>query len=123
MVVGSATEEQVSRGARRGAFMSNKQISEAAARGRKVTFAFLSSQPAHEVIGYVVGMDDYHWMVASVVPEPAPEQDPIAIVLVHKSADMISLSSRNSFDQETQEVQKALTDIGGAFWDYCTRNR
>lgn len=103
---------------RSGAFMSNKQIAKAATHGRLVTFQFLSTNPAHEVTGYVVGMDDYHWMVASVLPEDLRSEDEVlALSLVHKSrVDMVRLASRGTLDQEEVTVQLALDAIGGSFW-------
>lgn len=108
---------------RRGSFMSDRQIAQAAINGRRVTFRFLSSQPAHEITGYIVGMDDYHWMVASVVPEaerPNPTDPPVLNALVHKSqVDMIRLWPLSSIGDEPEPVQTLLSQIGGAFWRYC----
>lgn len=104
---------------RRGSFLSDKQVVEASRRGRHVTFKVLKSQPAHEVVGYVVGMDDYHWMVAcpQVIEVVSPRgEDLIKIRLVHKSADLIELDTKNTLDSLSVEHQDAIKKIGESFW-------
>lgn len=110
---------------RRGSEVSDKQIAQAAINGRRVTFRFLSTQPSQEVTGYVVGMDDYHWMVATVVPseERKANEPPVFNALVHKSrVDIIRLWPVSSIDAEDEPVQTLLHQVGGAFWRYCERH-
>lgn len=107
---------------RRGSNVSDRQIAGAASRGRKVTFQFLTANPGHEVSGYIVGMDDYHWMVASVVPESTRVQgdSPIALSLVHKSrVDLIRLHDASTINKESESAQAALVEVGQKFWRFC----
>jgi hypothetical protein len=108
---------------RRGSMVSDKQIAQAALRGRQVTFKFLRTQPAHEIGGYVVGMDDYHWLVAIVIPEALREGDQsVSLSLVHKTADVINLASVATREHEDREARTALASLGQDFWDFCERN-
>ena len=119
-----AAEPKARRSERRGAAVSSKQIAKAALHGRKVTMKFLRSQPAHEVNGYVVGMDDFHWLVASVIPAYLRVGDEtVSLSLIHKSsADVIGLASDSTLNLEDTDTQKALTRLGGAFWSWCEEN-
>lgn len=105
--------------------MSNKEIVRAATEGRKVVFRFFSAQPYHEVSGYIVGMDDYHWRIAS--PLPRGDRDAttsVAILLVHKARpDVIEVGAINQLGLEDLVVQDETRKIGGAFWRHCERNR
>lgn len=119
---GASVDDRRDQRRRRGSDLSDKQIAHAAMRGRKVTFQYFSTQPAHELTGYIVGMDDYHWMVASVV-SPVSHDDLIVNTLVHKSrVDMIRLHPDSTIDKETPEVQEAIRQVGQAFWHYCEKN-
>jgi len=70
-------------------------------------------------------MDDYHWMISTVV---APEKrensgEPVVNVLVHKArADIIALSPESTLETEEPLVLEALVRIGGAFWRHCESN-
>lgn len=113
------------RRARRGSEISDRQVAQAAIRGRQVVFRWLNTQPQHEVRGYVVGMDDYHWMVAVPLPEEMLQDDggdPIAIHLVHRSASLIVLPPQATLAFEPTVVQDALRRIGQKFWQYCESN-
>lgn len=110
---------------RRGSEVSDKQIAQAAMNGRRVTFRFVSTQPSQEVTGYVVGMDDYHWMVATVVPEESRKkgEPPVYNALVHKSrVDIIRLWPVSTIETEDQAAQSLLHSIGGKFWRYCEKH-
>lgn len=109
---------------RRGSFLSDKQVTDASRRGRTVTFKVLKSQPAHEVTGYVVGKDDYHWMVACpqiLEIAQSEDRDLIKIRLVHKSADLIELDTKDSLSGLAQEHRDAIKKIGEPFW--ASQNR
>jgi hypothetical protein len=101
--------------------MSDRQIAKAATSGKRITFRFLSSQPFHEVSGYVVGMDDYHWLIASVLPEEerAETDEKISISMVHKSRVDLILIGRKALQAEP--VADAITSVGQGFWDHCDR--
>jgi hypothetical protein len=107
--------------------MSNKQITHAALKGRKVTFRFLGSQPYHEVAGYIVGLDDYHWLVATPVPVTewgaSQTDEPITVAMVHKGrADLILISSTSLLAAEHSLVRTAVEKIGTPFWETLLRN-
>lgn len=109
------------RRSRRGSDASDRQIANAAMRGRRVIFMWLATQPRHEIQGYVVGMDDYHWLVASPIPESDRTQgeDPITLSLVHRTASVIKLPPQEALTSETNEVQEAVRRVGQGFWSYC----
>lgn len=101
--------------------MSDKQIARAATLGKRITFRFLSSHPYHEVSGYVVGMDDYHWLIASVLPEEdrAKSDEKISISMVHKSrVDLILIGPQAL---KTEPVSDEIISVGQGFWDHCDR--
>ena len=109
---------------RRGSFLSDKQVTDASRRGRTVTFKILKSQPGHEATGYVVGKDDYHWMVACprlLEVARTEGEDIITVVLVHKSADLIELGVSNTLDSLSEEHQVAIKKIGEPFWSSQNR--
>lgn len=108
-----------------GAHMSTKQIAKAALAGRKATFKYLHTMPVQEVVGYFVGMDDFHFLVASVIPEGdrASEDQLISTSLIHKaSADIIGLASESTLDSELPAVRAGIAAIGDPFWQWCARN-
>jgi hypothetical protein len=108
------TEAAVAQPDRIGSSMSSKQIAYAATAGRQVTFLFLAA--AHAITGYVVGMDDYHWLVARV------QDEKILPCLIHKgSADVIELAPEATFDSETDVIKIGVTELGRGFWDFCER--
>jgi len=95
---------------RSGSAMSTRQLVYAATHGRKVTFQF---GPDDDEQGYIVGMDDYHWMLA--VPTWDTEH-PVEVVLVHKgSAGRIKISQADDLSTERPLVQQAVDRIGGRF--------
>jgi len=108
--------------AKRGASLSTKQIEQASLRGRLVGFKFFSTQPAHEVWGYIVGMDDYHWMVASRsidAPTPSTEQPkPVTLILLHKSKiDAVVLQTEVTLESEPVDIREAVSAVGNPYWD------
>lgn len=73
----------------RGSDMSSKQLARTVLHGRSVTFRFPSGDA---VIGYLCGMDDFHWMI--VTPDGLKH-------LIHKgSASVITMADTPSFDSE-----------------------
>jgi hypothetical protein len=100
--------------------MSSKQIAYAAVHGRKVTFKFLA--PDHEIVGYVCGQDDYHWLVATTTWEGIGSDPSINTLLVHKSsADIITLSPDSTLEDEVPAVRVAIENVGRGFWSFCER--
>jgi hypothetical protein len=93
---------------KRGSFMSDKQIGRAAALKRRVGFS--SQDFPRKIEGYVVGTDDYHWMV--VVPDDGP-----VTYLVHKSCPLVAISSA----VVDEDIPEWVSAIGGAFWALCRK--
>lgn len=94
---------------RRGAVMSLKQIGRAAAEERKIAF----HTGTLDISGYVVGSDDFHWMVAATHPEYG-----VYTALVHKSCPVVVFTSSTVRD-ESEESQETIRGIGAPFWKYC----
>jgi len=102
--------------------MSTRQLAYAAVNGRLVRFHFLRSEGIHKIIhGYVVGMDDYHVLVAEVThPSDGGEADGIRTTLITKGrVDFIGLDNENSLVEEPEAVRKAVDDVGGKFFQHC----
>jgi hypothetical protein len=90
---------------RQGSSMSAKQISRAAVDHRKLAFN-LVAQPSR-VTGYVVGMDDYHWLVATADD---------SLSLVHKgSAATVEFLPAFLIDED-QPFQTYTKQVGEPFW-------
>lgn len=80
--------------------MSTKQIATSVLGGRKVNFRTLQGP----IEGYVVGADDYHWLVA-VVQGSGPK---VITHLVHKSAPLITLARQPTLDEEPGGIREEL---------------
>lgn len=85
--------------------MSAKQISRAAIDQRKLAFN-LVAQPAR-VTGYVVGMDDYHWLVSTGSD---------GLSLVHKGSAVTVEFLPAFLADEDQPYQTYTKQIGEPFW-------
>lgn len=97
-----------------GSAMSDKQIATAAVTGRKLTFRTGVLVP---IEGYVVGMDDYHWLVA----EPSYEDRGVQTTLIHKSCPLVTFTDE-FLAGEIDEDRQIIRDIGGSFWTFCVTN-
>ena len=94
--------------------MSSKQLAYAATAGRRITFDFLSS--ARTIQGYLVGMDDFHWLVAY------PAHGEVETALLHKGAvDLVVLSGSRILADEDPSIRVAIEEIGRQFLDFCER--
>jgi len=95
-----------------GSTVSTKQIAWAAVNGRSVTF----TTSVGEYSGYVIGMDDYHWVVAD------PTENHFKTRLIHKGLAPVVTVTERLLDEETQQVASAITMAGSAFWKQCRTN-
>lgn len=96
--------------------MSDRQIAYAATSGRKVTFTVVHQE--QPIVGYVVGSDDYHWLVA----DPSGEGDVVTTSLVHKGlAPVATISPVSTLENEPPAVRAAVEGIGRGFWLFCDR--
>lgn len=87
----------------------------AAVDGRKVTFRLATGEP---IIGYVVGMDDYHWHVAHT-----DASQNVVTTLVHKGlAPAVTISPHSTLVNEDSHIQGLVSKIGGGFWRFCQQN-
>lgn len=97
-----------------GSSMSNKQVAYAATSGHQITFNLAHGYEPVE--GYVVGADDYHWMVACV------EDGDINKVIVSKGNTVsLVLSPAPTLSDEPTNIQVAISEIGRGFWLYCDK--
>lgn len=91
-----------------GSEMSRKQLGRAAADGKLITFHRSEYGP---VTGYLVGMDDFHWLVVSTQQEQ---------LLVHKGLTPSLLIHPESTLQGST-IESLVNEIGSAFRSYCMR--
>lgn len=79
--------------------MSDRQIERSVLDGKKITATLASG---HEVVGYVCGKDDYHWMLVALNAE--------STMLVHKSAPLIHINGRSTLDEEpaVEDLKKII---------------
>lgn len=95
--------------------MSSKQIAYCAVHGRPVIFRFIGRDL--DITGYIVGMDDFHFLVA--IPQ---EDDSISVQLIHKAAaDVIELTNRPTLQDESPAIRVGVENVGRGFWSYCDR--
>lgn len=112
--------ESISRGNRTvtkkrfGSAMSDKQIARAAVEGRKLIFRTGVLIPLG---GYVVGMDNYHWLIAA----PSEGDTSVQTSLIHKSCPLVTFTSEY-LSGEISEDRKEIQRIGSPFWRYCIDN-
>jgi hypothetical protein len=101
--------------------MSDRQMARAAVDGRLITFVQeLRSSYAEldrSISGFLVGMDDYHWLI---VPEDIPGEDPeLPVVLVHKSCAFVMISSSVRLSSRPESFRTKVRKIGERFWEHC----
>lgn len=96
---------------RQGDVMSGKQIGRAAAEGQKLAF----HTGVLDVAGYVVGSDDFHWLVAATHKEYG-----VYTALVHKTCPVVVFTT-STLEEEPQMDRDVITGIGGPFWAWCER--
>lgn len=93
--------------------MSDRQLARAATSGRRLTITFHTGEP---ITGYLVGSDDFHWLIAHIAYAGADPQ----VTLVHKgSAPRIDICPYPTLDNENAEYQAFVVQIGAGFWSFC----
>lgn len=95
--------------------MSSKQIARAAVKGQRIRFVFNANiDPIH---GYVVGQDDFHWLVAHL------DNNTHKITLIHKgSAALLTISPEPTLRNEDADTQAFVEKAGRGFWLWCDKN-
>lgn len=94
---------------RQGAAMSTKQVARAAHAGIKIAF----HTGVMDFSGYVVGSDDFHWLVASAHPTYG-----VYTALVHKTCPVVVFTS-DLLENEPENDREAIESIGSGFWEWC----
>lgn len=97
-----------------GSAVSTKQIAWAAVNERCVTF----TTSVGEYSGYVIGMDDYHWVIA----DPDGGGTHFKTRLIHKGLAPVVTVTDKTLDQEIEPVVTAVTMAGSAFWSLLRKN-
>lgn len=70
-------------------------------------------------MGYLVGSDDFHWLVAVNDPDSLE----YLLELVHKaSAPRIRIAPQPDLHTETKTFQNFVSQIGQGFWNFCNKN-
>lgn len=108
---GQLNTQTATRPRKTGSAMSDKQIARAAVEGRKIVFYSGVLMP---VEGYVVGMDDYHWLIAT----PSERDLGVQTALVHKTCPLVSFTGE-FLAGEIDEDREKIRSIGRTFWDFC----
>lgn len=96
--------------------MSTKQIQWAVVEGRKVTFH--PGYGLEPVSGYVVAMDDFHWLVAA----PTTTSGEIMTTMVHKRSPVVVISREPTLDGEEAADRVAIAVMGEKFVEYCRQS-
>lgn len=97
--------------------MSTKQMAYAAVKGRKLTVH--GAGGAAPVHGYLVGMDDFHWLLAEITWPGDGGKPQVDTHLIHKSAPRIRISHTTSLSDEHDDVQALVNEIGRSFFAHC----
>lgn len=99
---------------RQGSRMSDRQLARAATSGRRLT---ITLQTGDSLMGYLVGSDDFHWLIAHMRHEHAEPQ----VTLIHKgSTPRIDISPSPTLHNEDEDYQAFVQQIGAGFWAFCT---
>jgi hypothetical protein len=90
---------------------STKAMARAAVDGRLITFSFSEERA---ISGYLIGMDDFHWVIVEMGRGPNTN-------LIHKSVPHVAIGNPN-LANESEEFQKRVREMGEPFWSYCKKN-
>lgn len=102
--------------------MSDRQMARAAVDGRLVIFIQELNTSLNDgdrsIRGFLVGADDYHWMI---IPDDSLrlEDGDLSVILVHKSCPFVMISGSARLGDRPEIDQKRVARIGQGFWDYC----
>lgn len=95
-----------------GSAVSSKQIAWAAVNHRLVRFSTLVGDRS----GYVIGQDDFHWIIATVPQEGSAHQTE----LIHKGSAAIVTITDHTLEAEPDPIEASITLAGSSFWAFCT---
>lgn len=103
-----------------GSGMSDRQMARAAVDGRLITFIQQLrmdwDEPNAALSGFLVGMDDYHWMI---VPDSVNKSEDLPVILVHKSCPFVMISRDVFLGDQPEPFRAAVRKIGSGFWSHC----
>lgn len=111
---------------RTGSSMSNRQMAYAATRGRKATFQWLrltTEDRPHRISGYVVGADDFHWLIAEPqLDHDGPEDHRVVTHLIAKGrCEIVTLSPEPTLEDEPPAIKVAVEELGRGFRSFCEK--
>lgn len=95
----------------KGSDVSSKQIAWAAVNGRLVKF----STTVGDYAGYVIGQDDFHWVIATVPQSGTAHQT----ALIHKGSAAVVTITDSVLDSESDQIASSITMAGSPFWAFC----
>lgn len=96
---------------RRGSAQSDSQIA-FAVRDRRMVIAHVPY--IEPIYGYVLGVDDYHWVVVDRV-------QPDEVHLIHKSSPCLTITQR-TLDDESSELQDRLGPMLDGYRDHVLKH-
>ena len=91
---------------RSGSRNSSKQLAFAAVRGSLISFKPVDMEP---VSGYLVGIDDYHYVVA------VPDQTSAKITLIHKQCPFVSIGNNSDLENASIPTREFVSLVGSSF--------
>lgn len=92
--------------------MSSRQVARAAVHGHNIRFVFNNN--IEPITGYVVGQDDFHWLIAH------SDGANFKTTLVHKgSAALLTISPSSTLLNEEADFRTYVEKIGRGFWLWC----
>lgn len=97
---------------RTGSTMSDRQMGRAAVEQKKLRFHGIAPHLTRD--GYLVGMDDFHWLAA------VPDMGGSFVTLVHKACPLVDFLPV-FLDDEEEDVQKWVEQVGRGFWEHCKK--
>lgn len=93
---------------------SSKHVAWAAVNRRLVRF----STTVGEQTGYVIGQDDFHWVIATI----PPTGNSFATALVHKGQTaIVTITDQVLEEFESDQIASAITMAGSPFWAHCRK--
>jgi hypothetical protein len=95
-----------------GSSVSAKAMARAAVEKKRLIFNITGDW---SVCGYLVGMDDFHWVVAELDGSDSP-----IINLVHKSIPVVTFTAF-TLQSEAEKFRQNVEKIGKSFWDSCNK--
>lgn len=97
-----------------GSQMSSRQLVKAAQHGRLVT-AWVNLGETHSVTGYVVGLDDYHVLVAMIQDNDQALNQPVLVMLAKGQMCIVRLHTERTYDALKDDYRENIDPIRNSF--------